>query len=248
MGLKNTNNMKQEKINMIVYGNPGSGKTTLLSTIGEPVLLLDFERGVQALKGKDIDYMDMTEDFDNAYVRDIDRYALLLKILGQIKSGEFEEKILKKKIKWIAIDSLTELTENILKNEKQKEKQRALDAREKENGFNTWSGYNEKVVDLIKGLRDMSGYNVIMTALATKHKDDKTGVESITASIQGGVRDRIPAIYDQVLYLHKTEDEQRTILTKDYKSFVCKDRSGSLDTTEPANLKTIINKIRKGRK
>ena len=248
MGLKNTNNMKNEKINMIVYGNPGAGKTTLLSTIGEPVLILDFEQGLESLKGKDIDYFDMTQDLDDSDVRDVDRYALLLRVLGKIKSGEFEEKILKKKIKWIAIDSLTELTENILKGEKRKEEQRAKEAREKESGFNTWGGYNEKVIDLIKGLRDMSGYNIIVTALATKHKDEKTGVESITASIQGGVRDRIPAIYGQVLYLHKTEDEQRTILTKDYKSFVCKDRSGTLTKTEPANLKTIINKIRKGKK
>ena len=245
MGLKNTNSMKNEKINMIVYGNPGAGKTTLLSTLGEPVLILDFECGLESLKGKDIDYFDMTEDFNNSYVRDIDRYALLIKILGKIKSGEFEEKILKKKIKWIAIDSLTELTENILKGEKRKEEQRAKEAREKESGFNVWGAYDEKVVDLIKGLRDMSGFNVIMTALATKHKDDKTGLETITASIKGGVRDRIPAIYGQVLYLHQTDGDERTILTKNYKSFVCKDRSGMLEVTEPANLKTIINKIRK---
>lgn len=240
MGLKNTEHAKQEKINAIVYGSAGSGKTHLLGTLNEPVLIFDFERGVQSLRNKKITYFDMTEDFDGNYVKDVDRHALLLKALHSLKTG----KLLEKDVKWIAIDSLTELAENIIKFERVEERKRAERTNENINGFNVWGNYIEKVIDLIKGLRDMSKYNIIITALATKHKDDSTGIESLTAALQGNVKDRIPAIYDQVLYLHREENDERFLMSKSTHGFICKDRSGTLDPKEPADLSVLVKKIR----
>ena len=123
------------------------------------------------------------------------------------------------------------------------EEQVKKDSGEKINSFEKWTNYKERMESLIKDIRDLKGYNILALALVDEIRNED-GSKDKTVSIEGKVAQQIPAWFDLVFYLHRDNEGKRVFVTDSYKSFVCKDRSGRLETFEPADIDHISKKIR----
>ncbi len=87
--IKNTNQVDQQTVNMLVHAPAGYGKTTLCGTTGEPTVILSAEAGLLSLSGHNIDYIDIT------CLKDLkDAYDFLLTDT---------------KYKWVCLDSISEI-------------------------------------------------------------------------------------------------------------------------------------------
>ena len=60
----------------------------------------------------------------------------------------------------------------------------------------------------------------------------------------GNIKEKMPAMFDLVFYLHVDEEGKRFFITNGTDKLVAKDRSGKLDPIEEANLGNIANKIK----
>lgn len=248
MKVLNTSGVKNDALKMIIAGEPGNGKTTLAKTLEhglkEKVLVISAEAGLLSLKNSNIDYVELQTDFD-AEGKPIEvpkerRIQRLGEIYAWLKEPEQTQKY-----KWIFVDSLTEVQQNLLE---------AIEKLEEFQGpKNTIKKYGElatKMMSLCKMFRDLPHYNVVFSALV-KTKDDNDGVPRMSINLIGAFAEKLPALFDEVLYLGVTSEKdeagthKRVILTgKTDKIDFPKDRSGRLEKYEDADLSTIVKKIR----
>jgi phage nucleotide-binding protein len=226
--------MENHFLKMIVYGASGSGKTSLAKTIGEPTLVISSEAGLLSLQGNDIDVIDITVDDQGKLIPKEKRIARL----GEVYS--FLQTEPAKKYKWIFIDSLTELSQNLME-------QLYLEFPDRSQTLPMYGELSKRSRALIKTFRDLPNFNVIFTALDEVEKDE-AGMRYTGIQMVGKISTQVPAFFDEVFYLHVFTDEKgetkRQIITSNSEKLRCKDRSGKLSKVEDANLSLIINKIR----
>jgi len=235
---KKASDSKNEKLSIIVFGEPNAGKTSLARTIKEKAVIIDAEGGLQSINDLDTPTFRLYEDSKGTPIPRHARYDRLLKFKDYLTTEEGK----KDGFKWIVIDSLTEVSQNMLEQVKHEEEVKK-EKGEKINSFEKWTNYKERMESLIKDIRDLKGYNILALALVDETKNED-GSKDKTVDIEGKISQRIPAIFDEVLYLHRDNEGKRVLVTDNYKNIICKDRSGKLNQFEPADIGLISKKIR----
>lgn len=208
----------------LVYGRAGMGKTYLATTIDRP-FIISTEPGLLSLNRFNIPYAKASS------LAELHAFADWIARAPEAKHfGTF------------FIDSVSEVLEIILTQEKirvgQKEPRKA---------------YNELLglaLDLIRKFRDIVGFNVVFIA-KEEYSQDENGAMMFRPKFPGKqVGIEAPYFFDEVWQLHL----MRHTDGKDYRVLRChptnqheaKDRSGTLEAVEPANLTYIFDKINRG--
>lgn len=234
MKVISTKNLSQNRLKILIYGQAGVGKTSLAATLKEKVLVISAEAGLLSLAGHDIDSIDVTADDNGEPIPKEKRAKRLGEVFGYVCSDEA-----KKKYQWLFLDSLTEISQNMLE-------ALAEVYTDPKDTIKMWGDYNKKARSLIKSFRDLPYYNVIMTALETIDKDENNR-RYLRPEMQGGVGKQLTGFFDEVLHMYiddTTEKPQRAILCQPKENIQAKDRSGRLSVLEKPDLQAIADKIR----
>ena len=220
MLIRSTKDIAETGVNILVYGGAGTGKTFLVRTLPCPVIL-SAEGGLLSLAGADIQYIEVTtmQELDEAY--------------GMLRDnpGEYDS---------LAVDSLSEIAEIMLANEKLQEK----DPRK------AYATVQDSMCALVRDLRDnFPGKIIYVTAKLEKAQTDM-GQMLFAPSMPGQkVSQQLPYFFDEVFALRffkdpQTGEQTRWLQTQGDESWVAKDRSGRLDQFEAPDLGMVVRKIK----
>lgn len=206
-------------LNILVYGESGVGKTYLCSTAPNP-LIISAEAGLLSLADFNIDVFEITKRKDCDEIYDF---------LTMSKEA--------KKYETICIDSLSEIAEVLLTDEKKRNK----DARA------AYGVMNDEMQIVVRGFRDLP-YHVYFTAKNKKQEDESVGTIYHMPSLPGKqMLENLPYFFDLVCKLDfgKLADgtRYRYLSTVGDRNHVAKDRSGKLHPAEKPDLTYLINKI-----
>jgi hypothetical protein len=213
-------------IKLCVFGLAGAGKTVLSATTGTNTVILSAEAGLLSLK--------------NAPAEVKARLAVI-QIKNLSDMGEaFNWLTSERKADWLVIDSISEIAEVVLSTAKEGTK----DAR------GAYGDMADDMMKLIRALRDIPGYNVMMTSKMGRIKDEHTGITSYVPMLPGKqLTNQIPYMFDEIFALRVEPHPEnpteyvRVLQTGRDLMYDCKDRSGMLNLFEPADISYIANKI-----
>jgi hypothetical protein len=219
-------------IKALVYGEAGAGKTVLCSTMNQPTIILSAESGLLSLKKVLREKPELKKLIKTIIIKTVDDLQEAL---------EFFQDNPERVCNWICLDSISEIAEQILKAEKEVNK----DARQ------AYGNLTTRCLDILRAFRDLPRYNVLMTAKMARHETDE-GVGYFTTLFPGkGVGANIPYLFDEVFALRIIEEEvdgelvkQRLLQTEKDVKYEAKDRSGELRAFEPPNMAKIFKRIR----
>lgn len=211
-------------LKILVHGLSGAGKTMLCASTGSPTLILNAEGGLLSIRGAP------------SYIK-VAKVSCFEDLEEVIDMLEMDERNGERKFDWVALDSISDVAEAVLKNELEA----CADPRK------SYPAFQSKVDSLIKAFRDLRNYHVIMTAKQDMTKDDYTGITLRSPHMPGNkLGPAVPYLYDLVLALRVDKDEDgndyRTLQTSRDVMYEAKDRSGELKMFEPPNLKKILKK------
>ena len=220
--LKSTKHAATDGIKMLIHGLAGAGKTTLCSTTDGPTLILSAEAGLLSLRGFDIPVIE---------IKTLDELYEAYDFVANNADGQA--------FKWVCLDSISEIAEVVLNYEKKV----AKDPRQ------AYGALAEKMTDLVRAFRDLPGRNVVFLAKQERAKDEQSGAMLYFPSMPGNtLKQGIDYFFDEVLALRVEKDGDgnptRWLQTNRDFNYSAKDRSGSLDLFEPADLAGIAAKIR----
>ena len=212
--LCNTKDYALNGVKILVYGQSGAGKTCLIPTLPK-CLAISAEGGLLSIKDAGIDYIEVRslEDVQEAY-----EYAV---------NSDYQS---------IALDSISEIAEVILNDEKKKTK----------DGRQAYGVMQEKITDIIRAFRDIQGKNVYFSAKIEKIQDDEGKLLYFPSMPGSKTSQNLAYFFDEVfvLRIEKQEDELYRILqTISDTKYTAKDRSGKLELFEEPDLGAIIKKI-----
>ena len=206
-------------IKVLVHAPAGAGKTRLCATTGEldKTLIISAEAGLLSIREHDIAVAEVKTLDD---VREV--YATL-----QREPNRF---------RWVCLDSISEIAEVVLTHEKKQTK----DPRQ------AYGALIEKTIDLIKSFRDLP-VNVYMSCKQQRDEDGRY----FPALPGGKLAQGIGYLFDEVFALQTMRGDdgsvKRALLCRDDPRYEVKDRSGALETYEPADLSALAKKIRGGK-
>lgn len=210
-------------VKCLIYGKAGAGKTRLCATAPNPIII-SAESGLLSLRNYNLPYIQINSYFDLQQAHQW--------IVQSAEANQFYT---------VCIDSVSEIIEQILDVERGKTK----DPRK---------AYGEIAIEgikLLRKFRDLPNKHVYMSAKETFAKDDSTGAMMYQPMLPGqqlGIN--FPYYFDEVFQLISGvgRDGQRyeALRTRPDFAAVAKDRSGTLDEWEPANLDYVFNKILRG--
>lgn len=217
MQITNTKDMAAKYLKVLVHGPAGSGKTRLCATTGGKPLIISAEAGLLSLQGHDLD------------VKEIHQMDDLREVYEFLRNDT--------KYDWVCLDSISEVAEVCLSDEKSKTK----DPRK------AYGELAELMMKLVRSFRDLPK-NVYMSAKQSKVKDDITGGLYFGPSAPGQqLGNALPYLFDEILALHNWKDAdgkmQSALQTSRDAQYEAKDRSGKLALAEPPNLAHIYKKI-----
>jgi hypothetical protein len=195
---------------LLLYGHHGWGKTwqvrTLQKRYGKGVLLSG-EAGLKSLSDVEVDYVPFTS-FDGTH-EPTEGVFSFRGLAGWINSADFRAE----GYKWIALDSLTELSDMIY--DWAVKEAGSMETRSgKANGFVIWDLYGQKMLGTLKWIRDLK-MHVYVTCLASEGQNDE-GNSDYWPMVKGSkVAKNIPAIFDHVFCaVRKDQAEGDSVSTK----------------------------------
>ena len=216
-------------VKMLVYGKAGSGKTTLCGTAPRP-LIISAEAGLLSLRKAQADYGRGPEPLRVLTVSSAqDVWDALNWCKANARKNGFET---------IALDSISEITEVILTNEKKKTK----DPRQ------AYGEMATSTIEMVKAFRDLPELHVIVTAKEVTATDPISGAARAQPTAPGQqVGPALPYLFDEVFHAATDKDPQGNtyhyLRTRSSFNADAKDRSGALEEIEYPDLNNIINKI-----
>lgn len=207
-------------VKILVHGQAGIGKTCLCASLPDPIII-SAESGLLSLASLDIPVIEIKTLDDLGEAHDW-------------LAGSDEAK----KYKSICLDSISEIAEVVLTDEKNKEK----DPRK------AYGNMQDVMTDVIRAFRDLSGRNIYFSAKQERVQDE-SGRLLFGPSMPGQkLAQQIPYLFDEVFSYQVVKDTNgvptRMLLTQPDGISVAKDRSGKLDMFEAPDLGAIINKIK----
>lgn len=219
VNLRNTNDVSQNGVKLLIYGAAGAGKTYLIKTLPDPIIL-SAEAGLLSIKGSNLPYIsiDSMEEL-------VEAYQWLT---------ESEEA---KQFKSVALDSISEIAEVVLSNEKKINK----DPR------NAYGVMADQMGGIIRSFRDLPGKHVYFSAKIEKAQDEMGRILYAPAMPGKQLGPALPYYFDEVFALRMERmadgETQRALMTFNDGMWEGKDRSGQLSPWEEPDLGAIIRKI-----
>lgn len=213
---------KSNGVKILVYGQAGSGKTVLCATTPDhsKTIILSAESGLLSIADTDIDVIT---------IKNLDDLMEAYKWLTTNEQGLSYD--------WICLDSLSELTDVILNDEKSKVKDMRA----------AYIPMQEKVESMIRAFRDLPR-NVYFTAKLETYQDDAGVVRNRPMLVGRKLPINIPYFFDEFFILKVDKDENgnpfRYLQTQPDLKTEAKDRSGKLDFHEYPSLAAIAEKIK----
>tara|TARA_R110000824_G_scaffold354575_2_gene541699 strand:- start:685 stop:1389 length:705 start_codon:yes stop_codon:yes gene_type:complete len=208
-------------IKMLIFGAAGSGKTVMCATAKEPTLIISTEGGLLSIK-----------DAPNTIqIVECNTSADVAEILTYLESN--------KRPPWICVDSISEIGEVVLKEE------RAKSPGDQRKPY----GELAQIMEVfIKRFRDLPDTHVVMTAKLDSVQDGASNAMLYGPGMPGQKTGKaLPYMFDLVgaLQVHKDNEGKliRTLQTNRDGQWDAKDRSGKLDIYELPNLAHIKSKI-----
>jgi hypothetical protein len=206
-------------LKMVVYGPAGSGKTLLCTTADAPTLIISAEAGLLSIKDTEADVKVHT-----------------VHTMADV-AGVYEHLLKHKEFAWVCLDSITEVAEVCLSNEKAMTK----DPRQ------AYGELIDKMTSLIKAFRDLPGVNVVLTAKQERVQDEG-GRLMYGPSMPGSkLASKMPYYFDLVCALRVEKDNEGNIThwvqARRDGQFEAKDRSGRLEQFTEPNLAEIAKTI-----
>lgn len=219
INLTNTD-IESDFVKIIVFGDSGTGKTSLIATAPDPIVISS-ESGLLPLRGLNIPVLKVSslEELEEAYEWLLD-----------------EEN--EKTFKTICLDSITDLAESMLTENKKSMK----------DGRMAYGKVADDIADIIRAFRDIPDKHVYFTCKMARIEDISTGIAKYKPMMPGKVLpQQMPYWFDEVLCLQVGEDEEgetfRYLQTQPSITHTAKDRSGKLDNPEMPDLGHIFDKI-----
>lgn len=220
MNRTTTKNYASNGIKILVHGQAGIGKTCLCASLPKPIIL-SVESGLLSLADVDIPVIE---------IKTIDDLAEAYDWLAESEEG--------RQYQSVCLDSVSEIAEVVLSNEKGKEK----DPRK------AYGNMQEIMAELMRNFRDLPGRNVYFSAKQERIQDESGRILYGPSMPGQKLAQQIPYLFDEVFCYQMVKDQngvpQRILLTQPDGISVAKDRSGKLDMWEEPNLGAIIDKIR----
>lgn len=208
--------VKRYGVKAVCYGGPGSGKTPLLNTAPNPVLVA-IEPGLLSMRSSNIPTF---EAFTRPKITEFFQWFF--------NSAEA------KKFDTLGIDSISQLAEIILADEKKKNK----------DGRAAYGKMSDSVMELMNDLYYLQNKHIYL--IAKQGHDESTGLKRPFFPGQD-LLVKVPHMYDEVLHLgvHQIPgvvQPTKSIQTfEDYNHFA-RDRSGNLAQFEPPDLGVLFRK------
>ena len=218
MQVLNTNKINaKDGIKTLVYGPSGVGKTRLAITAPGP-FIFSAEEGLLSLRRENIPYVPI-----NTYAKMKDAFAWFM------KSNEA------KYIQTLLLDSLTEISQVILAEEKLKNK----DPRK------AYGAMQDSVYELIRAFRDYKGRNVVLICWE-QYVEFGLGKKAVPVIPSEKLQAALPYFWDLVLHHHHGRTPEGIVYqafhTQDTDWWTAKDRGGNLDELEEPNLTKLFKK------
>jgi hypothetical protein len=229
MKLISTRNAGVDRLKVLVHGPAGAGKTYLASTTGNHnrTMVLSAEAGLLSLREFEINAVEIgsLEDLKRAYA--------WVRAGCPLDGDDHSED----QFEWIVLDSISEIAENCLASMKAKFS----------DGRQAYGEMGDLMMKLLKSFRDLP-YHVVMTC-KQERAQDVSGMMMYGPSLPGKMlTQNVSYLFDEVLALRVNVDDEgkpvRFFQCQRDNQYDCKDRSGSLNLIEPANLKAIWTKIK----
>lgn len=220
--LKSTRDAALDGIKILVHGPAGAGKTSLCGTTGGSTLIISAESGLLSLRAFDIPVLE---------VKTLDQLYEAYQFVTETDEG--------KAFQWVCLDSISEIAEVVLNHEKKT----AKDPRQ------AYGALAEKMTDILRAFRDLPGRNVYFACKQERAKDEQSGAMLYFPSMPGNMlKQGVGYFFDEVFALRVEKDAEgnptRWLQTNRDYNYEAKDRSGSLDMFEPADLSAIAAKIK----
>lgn len=226
MKLKSTKDAASSGIKALVYGLSGIGKTALAATTGDlaNTVIASAENGLLSLREYDID-VQVIDTIDDLYS--------LWDWLTTDPAGLSK--------KWLIVDSISEIAEVILINQKKVTVNgKLVDPRQ------AYGAMQDQMIALIRAFRDLP-LNVVMIAKCEKAQDENGRMLNYPSTPGNKLGQQLPYLFDEVWAMRIQKDasgiDHRVIQTQPCFNWTAKDRSGSLDDLEKPNLAEILAKI-----
>ena len=210
----------EQGIKAVAYGASSTGKTTLCATAGVPTCLISAEAGLLSIRNAP----NTVQIVEVHSVKDVQEVLEYLKKEGPPP--------------WVCLDSVSELAELCLAEERQKVK----------NKLQAYGEMADIIEGLIKGFRDLPNTNVLFTAKQARNKDDSYGTMLYEPGMPGQkLAAALPYYFDLVLAARVFKNDDGTIehwlQTQKDEQYEAKDRSGLLDLFEKPNLAALEKKV-----
>lgn len=224
-------------VKILCYADSGMGKTLMCATAPKPVVI-SAEAGLLSLTKRNLEKVYGVGNRDITYDIPVIQVTTVQALVDAYNFFVDPRNRAREHFSTICIDSISEIGEVVLANAKAQVK----DPRQ------AYGELIEKMLDTIKKFRDLPGYHVYMAAKMEPMKDEQTGIVKYGPSMPGSkLGPQLPYLFDEVFRLGKNKTPQgvsyRFLQTDGDLQYIAKDRSGSLEELEPANLNHVIRKI-----